>query len=77
MGVATNVADVHTSIYDYPLTFLKKTDKTLWACGAGTYWGNANGSNRGNFVQVPVGNTVVKAVHGRTGSYASGVSSPG
>lgn len=58
--------------FGYPLTFLKKADKTLWACGAGAYWGNANGSNSGNFVQVPVGNTVVKAVHGGTGSYNYG-----
>ncbi len=64
--------DVYAGSYDYPLTFLKKTDKTLWACGAGAYWGNANGSNSGNFVQVPVGNTVVKAVHGGTGSYNYG-----
>ncbi len=70
--VATNVADVYAGSYDYPLTFLKKTDKTLWACGAGAYWGNSNGSNSGNFVQVPVGNTVVKAVHGGTGSYNYG-----
>ncbi len=70
--VATNVADAYTGSYDYPLTYLKKTDKTLWACGAGAYWGNANGSNSGNFVQVPVGNAVVKAVHGGTGSYNYG-----
>src|SRR3546814_7921559 len=55
----------------FPYTTLFRS-KTLWACGAGAYWGNANGSNSGNFVQVPVGNTVVKAVHGGTGSYNYG-----
>lgn len=70
--VATNVVDVYAGSHDQPLTYLKKTDKTLWACGAGAYWGNANGSNSGNFVQVPVGNTVVKAVHGGTGSFNYG-----
>lgn len=53
--VATNVVDVYAGSHDQPLTYLKKTDKTLWACGAGAYWGNANGSNSGNFVQVAGG----------------------
>ena len=39
--VATNVLDVYAGSHDQPLTYLKKTDKTLWACGAGAYWGNA------------------------------------
>ena len=38
----------------------------------GSDGGSNNGSNSGNFVQVPVGNTVVKAVHGGTGSYNYG-----
>ena len=70
--VATNVVDVYAGSYDYPITYLKKADKTLWACGYGGYWGNANGSSGGNWNQVPVGNTVVKAVHGGTASYNYG-----
>jgi alpha-tubulin suppressor-like RCC1 family protein len=69
--VATSVADVYSGSYDYPVTFIKKTDKTLWACGAGNY--SANGipgaTVSTTFVQVPIGNTVVKAIHGGTGSY--------
>jgi alpha-tubulin suppressor-like RCC1 family protein len=69
--VATSVADVYSGSHDYPVTFIKKTDKTLWACGAGAY--QANGSttatNSANFVQIPIGNTVVKAIHSGTGSY--------
>ncbi len=70
--VATNVVEVYAGSYDYPITYLKKADKTLWACGYGGYWGNANGSSGGNWNQVPVGNTVVKAVHGGTASYNYG-----
>lgn len=71
---ATSVADCYTTTYDYPVTLIKKTDGTLWGCGAGNY--SANGvvaaTVSSTFVQLPVGNTVVKAVIGGTGSYNFG-----
>ena len=69
---ATNVVDVYNTTYDYPVTFIKKTDGTIWGCGAGNY--GANGSPtaivQSTFTQVTaVGTTCTKVVIGGTGSY--------
>ena len=70
--VATNVVDLYNSTYDYPVVYIKKTDGTIWAAGAGNY--GANGSTtavaQSTFVQITaVGNTCQKVVLGGTGSY--------
>lgn len=70
--VATNVADLYNSTYDYPVVFIKKTDGTIWAAGAGNY--GANGSAtlavQSSFVQITgLGTTCKKVVVGGTGSY--------
>lgn len=70
--VATNVADLYNSSYDYPVVFIKKTDGTIWAAGAGNY--GANGSTtavvQSSFVQITgLGTTCQKVVTGGTGSY--------
>jgi alpha-tubulin suppressor-like RCC1 family protein len=75
IAVATGVADVYLGGYDYPVTYIKKTDGTLWACGYGEYWANGMtpaGTNSATFVQIPVGGTVVKAIRGGSGTYNYG-----
>ena len=69
--VAINVAEVYTNSYDYPMLLIKKTDGTLWGAGAGNYAANGNpaGNHAADFIQIPIGNTVVKASVGGTGSY--------
>jgi alpha-tubulin suppressor-like RCC1 family protein len=69
--VNTNVVDLYSNGYDYPLTIVKKTDGTIWAAGSGNY--KANGSptaaHSGSWIQIPVVGTVNKVRIGGTGSY--------
>ena len=75
-SVTGGVSDVYIGQYDYNITYIKKTDNSLWACGAGNYW--ANGvtpvdTNTGTFTQISFGGTgITKAVHGGNGSYNFG-----
>ena len=75
-SVTGGVSDVYIGQYDYNITYIKKTDNSLWACGAGNYW--ANGvtpvdTNTGTFTQISFGGTgITKAIHGGNGSYNFG-----
>lgn len=74
-SVGTGVADVYLGGYDYPVTYIKKTDGTLWACGYGEYWANGGtpaGTNSATFTQIPLGGTLLKAIRGGTGTYNFG-----
>ena len=74
-SVATGVSDVYIGQYDYPITYIKKTDNSLWACGDGDYWANGvtpSGTSTGTFTQIPVGGNITKAIHGGTGAYNFG-----
>ena len=75
-SVATGVSDVYIGQYDYPITYIKKTDNSLWACGYGEYWGNGvtpAATNTGTFTQISFGGTgITKAIHGGNGSYNFG-----
>lgn len=72
--VAEDVEDVYAGCYDYPRAFIKKTNGTLWAAGAGNY--SARGTNSTShiaiFEPVPLRTTVNKCVFGGTGSYNYG-----
>jgi alpha-tubulin suppressor-like RCC1 family protein len=69
--VNTNVVDLYSNGYDYPLTIVKKTDGTIWAAGSGNYGanGSATSSHSGSWIQIPVVGTVTKVRIGGTGSY--------
>jgi alpha-tubulin suppressor-like RCC1 family protein len=75
-SVTGGVSDVYIGQYDYNITYIKKTDNSLWTCGAGNYW--ANGvtpvdTNTGTFTQISFGGTgITKAIHGGNGSYNFG-----
>jgi alpha-tubulin suppressor-like RCC1 family protein len=75
-SVATGVADVYIGQYDYNISYIKKTDNTLWACGYGEFWANGVnpvGTNTGTFTQIPFGGTgITKAIHGGSGTYNFG-----
>ena len=74
-AVGTGVADAYLGGYDYPVTYIKKADNTLWACGCGEYWANGvtpAGTNSATFTQIPLGGTLVKAIRGGTGTYNFG-----
>jgi len=75
-SVTGNVADVYIGQYDYPITYIKKTDNSLWACGAGDYWANGVtpvGTNTGTFTQISFGGVgIQKAIHGGSGTYNFG-----
>ncbi len=74
-AVGTGVADAYLGGYDYPVTYIKKADNTLWACGYGEYWANGvtpAGTNSAIFTQIPLGGTLVKAIRGGTGTYNFG-----
>lgn len=73
--VNSSVADLYAGGYDYAMVLIKKTDKTLWGAGYGGYTtnGDTNSTTSGNWIQIPVGNTVVKAVRGGSGSYNYGI----
>lgn len=69
---ATGVADVVVSSYDYAVTYIRKTDGTVWAAGAGNYGanGSATAAVQSTFVQISgVGTTTTKIVCGGTASY--------
>ncbi|CAB4124918.1 Regulator of chromosome condensation, RCC1 [uncultured Caudovirales phage] len=72
-SVTGGVVDVYAGSYDYPITYIKKSDNSLWACGAGDYWGNGVspvGTNTGTFTQISFGGVAVtKAIHSGSGSY--------
>lgn len=72
-SVTGGMVDVYAGSYDYPVTYIKKSDNSLWACGAGDYWANGIspvGTNSGTFTQISFGGVAVtKAVHGGTGGY--------
>jgi alpha-tubulin suppressor-like RCC1 family protein len=67
---------VYIGQYDYPITYIKKTDNSLWACGAGDYWANGVtpvGTNTGTFTQISFGGVgIQKAIHGGSGTYNFG-----
>lgn len=71
--VTGGVVDVYSGSYDNPITFIKKSDNSLWACGAGDYWANGIspvGTNSGTFTQISFGGVgIVKAVHGGSATY--------
>ncbi len=69
--VTIGVSEVYTNSYDYPMVLIRKTDGSLWGAGAGNYSANGNvaGNHAADFAQIPIGNTVVKAAIGGTGSY--------
>jgi alpha-tubulin suppressor-like RCC1 family protein len=75
-SVAGGVSDVYIGQYDYNITYIKKTDNTLWACGYGEYWANGvtpAGTNTGTFTQITFGGTgIQKAIHGGSGTYNFG-----
>jgi alpha-tubulin suppressor-like RCC1 family protein len=75
-SVATGVSDVYIGQYDYNIAYIKKTDNSLWACGAGNYWANGVSpidTNTGTFTQISFGGTgITKAIHGGNGSYNFG-----
>ncbi len=75
LAVGTGVTDAYLGGYDYPVAYIKKTDKTLWACGYGDYWANGvspAGTTSATFTQIPLGGTLVKAIRGGSGSYNFG-----
>ncbi len=76
--VATNVADVIPSTYDYPITLIRKTDNTVWAVGYGGYTanGDASSTSTNSFVKINLPTTInsvavtpTKVLRGGTGSY--------
>jgi alpha-tubulin suppressor-like RCC1 family protein len=75
-SVTTGVSDVYIGQYDYAITYIKKIDNSLWACGYGEYWANGvtpAGTNTGTFTQIPFGGTgITKAIHGGSGTYNFG-----
>ena len=74
-SVGTGVADAYLGGYDYPVTYIKKTDNTLWASGYGDYWANGMspaGTTTATFTQIPLGGTLVKAIRGGSGTYNFG-----
>jgi len=75
-AVTGGVSDVYIGQYDYPITYMKKTDNSLWGCGYGEYWANGvtpAGTNTGTFTQIISSATpITKAVHGGSGTYNFG-----
>jgi alpha-tubulin suppressor-like RCC1 family protein len=75
-SVTGNVSDVYIGQYDYNITYMKKTDNSLWGCGYGEYWANGvtpAGTNTGTFTQIISSATPInKAVHGGSGTYNFG-----
>ncbi len=75
-SVTGGVSDVYIGQYDYPISYIKKTDNSLWACGYGEYWANGvtpAGTNTGTFTQITFGGTgIQKAIHGGSGTYNFG-----
>jgi len=69
--VNSNVVNVFTNGYDYPLTIVKKVDGTIWAAGSGNYKANGSptGAHSGSWIQIPIGATTTKVRIGGTGSY--------
>lgn len=80
LKVSTNVAKVITSAYDYPSSFLVKTDGTLWATGRNNQGqlGLGNTSDRVTWTQVTglplnAGASISKVVIGGTTDYGFSV----
>jgi alpha-tubulin suppressor-like RCC1 family protein len=75
-SVTGGVSDVYIGQYDYPISYIKKTDNSLWACGYGEYWANGvtpAGTNTGTFTQITFGGVgIQKAIHGGSGTYNFG-----
>jgi len=75
-SVTGGVSEVYIGQYDYPITYMKKTDGSLWGCGYGEYWANGvtpAGTNTGTFTQIISSATPInKAIHGGTGTYNFG-----
>ena len=67
----TDVSYVWTSGYDYPRTMIKRTDDTLWSCGAGNYGANGDvgTADIASFTELDVGGPINKVMLGGTGSY--------
>ena len=75
-SVTGSVSEVYIGQYDYNITYMKKTDNSLWGCGYGEYWANGvtpAGTNTGTFTQIISSATpITKAVHGGSGTYNFG-----
>lgn len=75
-SVTGGVSEVYIGQYDYNITYMKKTDNSLWGCGYGEYWANGvtpAGTNTGTFTQIISSATpITKAVHGGSGTYNFG-----
>ena len=75
-SVTGSVSEVYIGQYDYNITYMKKTDNSLWGCGYGEYWANGvtpAGTNTGTFTQILSSATpITKAVHGGSGTYNFG-----
>lgn len=74
--VTADAEEVYIGQYDYGVTYLKKKDGSLWACGYGEYWANGvtpAGTNTGTFTQIISSATpIIKAVKGGSGTYNFG-----
>ena len=70
--IETDVESVYAGGYDYPITFVIKTDGSVWACGSGAYGANGdlNGGQVNTLTKLDTGTKIAKKViHSGTGSY--------
>ena len=70
--IETDVEAVYAGMYDYPVTFLIKTDGSVWSTGYSGYGGNGdpNGAQINAFTKLDTGTKIAKKViHSGSGSY--------